>query len=165
MTMLDYEPSVSSVDIPLKLHQDSSMDRQSELVAQLADVTGIIPHNVARPANDGTNACAFLSVKMADEIHKLTEKYGANSNGVWLNVCKVAERVISEFPCLINPHRDIGELYDVLSAYQIIRDNNCGIGEYEYSEEIISGEHVFSEKQDILNDKAADTGHKPATMP
>lgn len=83
---------------------------------------------------------------MADEIHKLTEKCGANSNEVWLNLCKVAERVISEFPCLITPHRDIGERCDMLSAYQIMRDNNCGIDEYDFSEEIISGEHVFSEK-------------------
>lgn len=73
MPLINDEPSVSSFDIHLKVHQDSSMEEHDLSLAQLAQLTGTIPCNVSCPDNDGTNACVFLSVQLAHEIHKLKE--------------------------------------------------------------------------------------------
>ena len=44
----------------------------------------------------------------------------------------------------INPHHDIEQMYDILGAYAIMRKVDCGISEYEFSEELVTQFHVFS---------------------
>ena len=58
----------------------------------------------------------------------------------------MAENVITEFPRVVNPHRNCEELYDVLSAYQLIRSVGAEVGKYDFSEEILESDFVFSQK-------------------
>lgn len=83
---------MSSLDIYLEVHQDSSMEKRDLLLAQLVHLTGTIPQE-SRPNSDGTNAGAFLSIQLAHEIHKLKEKFGVNVNEIWLKVCEIADQV------------------------------------------------------------------------
>ena len=98
------------------------------------------------PDNDGTNACAFLCVKIAHEICKFREEAIGGSKKLWQNICEVAENVITEFPRVVNPYRNCEELYDVLSAYQLIRSVGAEVGKYDFSEEILESDFVFSQK-------------------
>ena len=106
-----------------------------------------MPRHTSGPDNDGTNACAFLCVQLAHQLHKVHEKsQGGDSNSIWLEVCDIAEKVIVGYPRLINPHRDIGRFYDVMEAYKIMRNCDFMIEKYEFYEAIVSAEHIFSEK-------------------
>ena len=98
------------------------------------------------PDNDGTNACAFLCVKIAHEIHKFREEAIGGSKKLWQNICEVAENVITEFPRVVNPYKNCEEIYDVLSAYQLIRSVGAEVGKYDFSEEILESDFVFSQK-------------------
>ncbi|KAJ7391283.1 hypothetical protein OS493_019415 [Desmophyllum pertusum] len=93
---------------------------------------------LSQPDNDGSNACAFLSVQIADEIHRLHQVGKGNNNGVWTKICDASEWVIMELPRVINSHRQVEELYDVQSAYTLIRSIGGAIDEYEFSEEFFN---------------------------
>ena len=47
---------------------------------------------------------------------------------------------------MVNPYRNCEELYDVLSAYQLIRSVGAEVGKYDFSEEILESDFVFSQK-------------------
>ena len=58
----------------------------------------------------------------------------------------MAEKVITELLRLLNPHRNCEELYDVLSAYQLIRSIGPEVSKYDFSEEILESDFEFSQK-------------------
>ena len=73
------------------------------------------------------------------------------SKKLWQNICEVAENIITEFPRVVNPYRNCEELYDVLSAYQLIRSVGAEVGKYDFSEEILESDFVFSQKEQRTN--------------
>ena len=62
-----------------------------------------------QPDNDGTNACAFLSIKIANEIYRLFQEGRCDDKQFVENVCAEAERIIIDLPFAINPYRNIEE--------------------------------------------------------
>ena len=114
--MISQVPSASSMDTHLKVSQASALEVFDCNVAQLAANDSNFPE-FSYPDNDGSNACAFLSVQIADKTHCLYQDEKGRKSGVWQCICDVAERVITEFPRLIKPHRKLEEFYDVQSAY------------------------------------------------
>ena len=56
----------------------------------------------------------------------------------------MAEKVITELLRVLNPHRNCEELYNVLSAYQLIRSIGPEVSKYDFSEEILEGDFEFS---------------------
>ena len=59
---------------------------------------------------------------------------------MWQTICNMTEKVINEFPRVINPHRNCQ------SAYMLIRSVSTEVGNYEFSEEILKSDFVFSQK-------------------
>ncbi|CAH3190164.1 unnamed protein product, partial [Porites evermanni] len=143
--MINQVPSESSMDIHLKVSQASSLEAFDCNVAKIAANDANFP-KLSHPDNDGSNACAFLSVQIADKIHCLHQDQKGRKSGVWQCICDVAERVITESPRLINPHRKVEEFYDAQSAYKLIKNIGVPIEEYEFSEEFVTGDYVFSWK-------------------
>ncbi|CAH3176865.1 unnamed protein product [Porites lobata] len=135
--MINQVPSESSMDIHLKAFDCN--------VAKIAANDANFP-KLSHPDNDGSNACAFLRVQIADKIHCLHQDQKRRNSGVWQCICDVAERVITESPRLINPHRKVEEFYDAQSAYKLIKNIGVPIDEYEFSEEFVTGDYVFSWK-------------------
>ena len=91
-----------------------------------------MPHHSSGPDNDGSNACAYLCVQLAHQLHKVHEKIqGGDPNNIWLVVGDIAERVIAGYPCVIKPQRDMGRFNDVMEAYKIMRNCDSMIEEYE----------------------------------
>lgn len=96
-----------------------------------------------QPDNDGTNACAFLSIKIANEIYGLYQEGRCDNKQFVENICEETERIITNFPFLINPYRNIEEFYDVQSAYALLR-SMIAVDEYDFYEEFLSQDYVFS---------------------
>ena len=106
--------------------------------------------------NDGTNACAFLTVKIADLI--LSEVV----TGIEFFTAELAEAIedtIWNLPERINVHRDLNKMYDALEAYGILREQNVITSLYDFSEELPYADTVFSyEGRQNLHSKLCDLG-------
>lgn len=91
-------------------------------------------------ANEGTNACAFLAVKIADRIiHEL--------DGNILDTTSVAEMIEEVIWCLpekINDNRDVAKMYDVLEAYSILSEVKVLNSRYEFFEELPFADCIYS---------------------
>ena len=89
--------------------------------------------------NDGTNACAFISMKIADRL--LGECTAVSK--FFAALAKVVEDTIWNLPAEINAHRELHNTYDTLEAYTILNKLNL-VGSYEFSEELPFADPVFS---------------------
>ena len=90
--------------------------------------------------NDGTNACAFLSVKIADAI--LSEVVAGRE--FFTELPEAIEDTIWHLPETINVHRDLHRLYDAMEAYVIMREHKIITSSYDFSEELPFDETVYS---------------------
>lgn len=129
-------------DIPLSVSQSTAVECHDKLVA-----AGAIPLN-KNISNDATNSCAFLSVL-------ITDLFVGQSGNVTLPAldtakCSVLVKQIDEIvltmPNRFNLFRNIERMYDVSEAYVILRNANILSREFEFTEELISPDHVFSKK-------------------
>ena len=98
--------------IPLKVSQSTAVQQFDQNFAARLEESGceepVQPESV--PSNDGTNACAFLAVKIVDRI--LTE-IGTDGE-VFADIADAAEETIWLLPEKINEYRDISKMYDPL---------------------------------------------------
>eukprot|EP00112_Aurelia_sp_Birch-Aquarium-sp1_P019608 Seg4881.2 transcript_id=Seg4881.2/GoldUCD/mRNA.D3Y31 product="Serine/threonine-protein kinase TAO3" protein_id=Seg4881.2/GoldUCD/D3Y31 len=103
----EYEASES---YPLKIHQGSALieSQENHICAGTDDAI-----DFQRPKNDGSNACAFLSLKVTESI--LLDKDRVPSERK-----NVVEKIIDRFPVKIEKHRNIDERYTVEDAYDIL---------------------------------------------
>ena len=90
--------------------------------------------------NDGTNACAFLSVKIADVI--LSEV--VTGIEFFAELAEAIEDTIWHLLERINVHRDLHRMYDALEAYGILREQKVVTSLYDFSEELPFADTVFS---------------------
>ena len=90
--------------------------------------------------NDGTNACAFLSVEIADVI--LSEV--VTGIEFFAELAEAIEDTIWHLPERINVHRDLHRMYDALEAYGILREQKVVTSLYDFSEELPFADTVFS---------------------
>ncbi|XP_044174668.1 uncharacterized protein LOC114958392 isoform X2 [Acropora millepora] len=90
--------------------------------------------------NDGSNACAFLSVKIADTIiHEL----GAHISDI-ASIAEMIEEVIWFLPQKINGKRDMTRFYDVSEAYSILWKATVLNSEYDFFEELPFADCIYS---------------------
>ena len=145
VAMIGQEPAASSIQIHLKNSQSTSLAEFDHKVAEMVYKNGDFAAQNAfpQPDNDGTNACAFLSIKIANEIYGLYQEGRCDNKQFVENICEETERIITNFPFLINPYRNIEEFYDVQSAYALLR-SMIAVDEYDFYEEFLSQDYVFS---------------------
>lgn len=89
--------------------------------------------------NDGTNVCAFISVKIADMLLGECTAFGE----FFAVLAKVVEDTIWNLPAEINAHRELQNTYDTLEAYAILNKLNL-VDSYEFSEELPFADPVVS---------------------
>lgn len=107
-------------------------------------------------SNDGTNACAFLSVKIVDTI--LTEI--GTEGDAFAKVAGTTEDTIWLLPEKINAYRDLTKMYDPVEAYDILLDKKIIKAFYDFSEELPFADGVFSvEGRQKLHSKLCELGH------
>ena len=85
-------------------------------------------------SNDGTNACAFLAVKIVD---KILTKIGPDGE-VFADIAHAAEETIWLLPEKKNEYRDIshGKMYDPVEAYELLLAKKIMQSTYDFSEEL-----------------------------
>lgn len=106
--------------------------------------------------NDGTNACVFISVKIADRLLRRCRR----GNGFFTNLVEVAEETIWNLRAQTNEHRELDRQYDILKAYAILKEQMM-VGSSEFSEELPFLDHVFScEGRRKLHSKLCERGRK-----
>ena len=69
-----------------------------------------------QPKNDGTNACVFLALKIGEQISRA-------SCGMQ-DLCSHVEKVIENYPILINKHRNINRSYEITEACELLLEKN-----------------------------------------
>ena len=127
--------------IQLKVSQASAVEQfDEELVSQFEErgSNDIVQMN-STPSNDGTNACAFLSVAVADIIFKLDK-----GDAFFTRLAESVEQTIWFLPEKINAHRDLAKNYDAMEAYRILRNLHIVSSSYELYEELPFADGVYS---------------------
>ena len=97
--------------------------------------------DVHLPLDDATNCCAFLSIGI---WNRLLNSDKPQNQQTWEMVREVVENVICQLPSSVNEHRDVSSFYDVEEAYGIMSSKGLLHRQYEFSEECVSGNKVFS---------------------
>lgn len=128
--------------IHLKVSQSSFLESfDANIAAQIQDgTTNRTDATVNASLNDGTNACSFLCIKIADEI------FANETTSTWEEIASVSETVITTLPQAINNSRNVALNYDVLEAYRVLKSNGCLTSLYQFSEELPDSCGVFSDE-------------------
>ncbi|KAJ8019088.1 Serine/threonine-protein kinase BCK1/SLK1/SSP31 [Holothuria leucospilota] len=90
--------------------------------------------------HDGTNACAFLTVQIADNIIAK----GIQADNVSAHLGAFAEDIILNLPVKINKFRDRSRMYDPMEAYKLLAEHGLLSSAYDFSEELPYANTVFS---------------------
>ncbi|KAK3712178.1 hypothetical protein QZH41_005805 [Actinostola sp. cb2023] len=147
----------------LKISQNTALEQTDYDVARKCSegINQIWPRPVnAAPSNDGSNACAFLSVKIAD---RLIHEFDAKSSDVTI-LTEMVEETIWFLPERINDRRDLSKHYDVMEAYEILSNANVLNSKYEFTEELPFADGVYSfEARKKLHSKLCSLGQKDFT--
>ena len=144
---LDKAATISSreVDvIPLKISQATSVEQFDQKLATHLHEAG---HEEAVQAgsvlsNDGTNVCAFLSVKI---VYTILTEIGTEGD-VFAKIAGTTEDTIWFLTEKINAYRDLSKMYDPVEAYDILLDKKIIKSFYDFSEELPFADGVFSVK-------------------
>ncbi|XP_044170463.1 uncharacterized protein LOC122954481 isoform X2 [Acropora millepora] len=112
------------------------------------------------PANDGTNACAFLCAKLAHDLYMSEERKCGFVQLTLTKLPSLVEKTINELPIEINKVRT-RDLCHVDEAYRILRQIGSVTCDYEFREKILHGEHIFSpESRACLRKAVSDIASK-----
>ena len=126
--------------IHLKVSQATSLERFDLKMAAELERPCLKPLQMkALPVNDGTNACAFLSVSIAERILNKSE-----IDDFFENLPDAVESIIWSLPAEINNHRNLEKNYDALEAHDILRKQHLIKSSLEFSEELPFGDGVFT---------------------
>ncbi|KAJ7369653.1 hypothetical protein OS493_037336 [Desmophyllum pertusum] len=100
--------------------------------------------------NDGTNACAFLSVKIADRV---INNFDGNASDT-TTLAEMIEEVIWFLPEEINAKRNLATFYDVLETYALLSKEKLLNSKYDFFEELPFGDCIYSfEVREQLHEK------------
>ena len=125
--------------INLRVSQATALEHFDQKVAlNLQEQAKSLQPNVT-PINDGTNACAFLSIGVAESIIQELE-----SEVFFEKLPTAVESIIWSLPEKINEHCDMGKNYDALEAYEILRRRELIKSLLEFSEELPYAYGVFT---------------------
>ena len=117
--------------INLRVSQATALEHFDQKVAvDFQEQAKSLQPNVM-PINDGTNACAFLSIGVAESIIQELE-----SEVFFEKLPTAVESIIWSLQEKINEHRDMGKNYDALEAYEILRRRELIKSPLEFSEEL-----------------------------
>ena len=134
----------------LCVHQGSAIEKRHHEMAKIISEGN--PGNIQMSSgvsisvpNDGTNACVFLSLKICDEIIS-TISEGATMKSiesVASTLSDITTTVINEYPVRLNAIRDANEMYTLLDANILMRDNSDLTYDYTFIEVLPYGEGIF----------------------
>lgn len=145
---------------PLRVSQTSSREKFDCEIAERISANGSDIRQYVAPANDGTNACAFLCAKIAHDLHMSEEKENGHIQQLFSKLPSMVEKIISDLPLEINKVRTM-ELYHIDEAYIVLRQIGAISCDFEFVEKILHCHHVFSkEARECLRNAIIEIGFK-----
>lgn len=136
-----YDVSKNCDIIKLKVTQSTAIEKNDHHVASKCSrgnqIQSPVPVNVT---NDGTNACAFLSVKIADRV---INNFDGNASDT-TTLAEMIEEVIWFLPEEINAKRNLATFYDVLETYALLSKEKLLNSKYDFFEELPFGDCIYS---------------------
>ena len=124
LDLLEKELTAEITFVHLDNSQSSAIEASDRALAQI--LQGQNSNLTTVVNNDGTNACAFLSMAIIDRL------YGKKDIDV-RSIANGIENVISSFPETLNPHRDIELCYDIYKAQN----------RFEFHEDFLHKKSIF----------------------
>lgn len=124
--------------MPLKVSQASAVKKYDHFT--IAAGGEFIAEAPLEPEiqGDGTNACSFLSLYIA-ELLLISNNSECGVTNVWASTATSIETVIRTAPDRFNSHRDVSKFYDVSEAYALLKKAGL-IGTYSISEEFYANQ-------------------------
>jgi hypothetical protein len=123
----------NSMDVHLKVSQATAISNVDQELQKEQENVG--DQDIQ---DDATNACAFLTVLMAHELHEANEMS-------WDDLVTTVESIIVTEPHVFNRFRDVYQYYDVVEAYTLLKINNCLPDRYAFTEELPYKDGALSE--------------------
>ena len=147
-------------NMPLSVSQASSLERFDQEIAERISAHGSDIPQCVSPANDGTNACAFLCAKIAHDLQMSEERRNGHTQQLFTKLPSMVEQIISDLPPEINKVRTM-DLYPIDEAYKILQQIGAISCDFEFVEKILHGHHVFSqEARDCLRKAISEMSSK-----
>ena len=100
------------------------------------------------PVNDGTNACAFLTLKIAEFLLEYEQDGKQYDN--FSTIKPIIENLIFCTPMRVNPIRDVDSYYDTKTAHELML-NKKFIRKFSFTTLIDSTDIYSIENQSVLN--------------
>ena len=145
---------------PWKVSQTSSLEKFDRELAERISADGSDIPQYITPANDGTNACAFLCAKIAHDLQMSEEEQNGNTQQFFTKLPSRVEQIISEHPPEINKVRTMN-LYHIDEASKILWQIGAISCDFDFVEKILHGHHVFSqEARECLWNASSEMGFK-----
>ena len=117
---------------PLENLQSTAIEKIDLQLAEAIDKKEFVAVDVT---NDGTNACAFLTIGIIDRLSDVDLKSDFK---------KEVEETISEFPNLFNPSRNVGSFYDIYEAYNILESHQLLKNKFVFQEDFLNKKNMFT---------------------
>ena len=128
--------------VPLRVSQSSSVEEFDHDLAQKITVDGSKIQQHMAPANDGTNACAFLCAQIAHDLHMSEERKSGCIQPLLAKLPSLVEKIINDLPVKINQVRT-RDLCHVDEAYGILRQ----IASVSCDYKVLHGDHISLHNQ------------------
>ena len=135
--LLERDFDIPCRNISLMCSQSTAIE---ELHARLVDGCD---KEIVSIDNDGTNSCTFLAVLLADVLISDGEELPTQIDE-WEELAQKVSVIIMKAPRKFNHLRDINRKYDVLEAYGRLRDGKLTKPGYEFTEEILTANRMYS---------------------
>ena len=116
----------------LENSQSTAIEKIDLQLAEAIDKKEFVAVDVT---NDGTNACAFLTIGIIDRLSDVDLKSDFK---------KEVEETISEFPNLFNPYRNVGSFYDIYKAYDILESHQLLKNKVIFQEDFLNKKNMFT---------------------
>ena len=137
---------------PLKCSQATALE-SSDIVLIEEDIIS----NTFHPDNDGTNACAFLTLRIIDTLIEMSE---VDADYLVDHI----SAVIAKFPESINTLRDVTAMADIYEAYALLSDNKLLDHNLLFNERIVDNQTLFSYELQLGLSKELETLRKEAVL-
>eukprot|EP00794_Sanderia_malayensis_P002357 gene2357-2716_t len=99
----------------------------------------LLQHTV-QPANDGTNACAFLCLGIIDRLMHYTSTELETLDSLE----KHTSKIITDFPIELNEYRDTSTMYDIHQAAAILSSISLLSHKLSFEEKVYDNKKVYS---------------------
>ena len=120
---------------PLSVSQSTALEKSNEEIITRSNSEGPDFAQTVILKNDGTNSCAFTSIRIIGNVLQVNIKSFVKELLMDLSVDSIIN-----YPKSFNSFRDTARLYDTYGAYEILYSNYLLHNKFEFQEYLVENE-------------------------